>query len=116
VVTAPYRHPAGTTRGDAAPPQRVYIVLGDPDGHVDVWSDVSLAVSQHHVLVAANLDADIVPVPRHRWDESAREALLTVLRRESPRAQLREHHLDDAPVGPDHPFYVTFATDQQEQS
>jgi hypothetical protein len=91
---------------------RVYVVLGDPDGHVHVWTDRSLAYSLHTVHLAANLDSEVIALSRSRWDESAREALRKVL--ESP-ARLIEHDTG-ADIGPDHPFYVTYPTTEQEPS
>lgn len=96
---------------EAPAADRVYVVLGDPDGDVHVWTDRSLAYSQYTVLCAANLDAEVVAVRRARWDESAREALRAAI---VAPARLIEH--DTGPdIGPDHPFYVPRPTPEQQE-
>lgn len=69
----------------------VYVVIGEPHNEVNTWTDELPALMYLTALIGANLDAEIVPVPRVRWENGTREALRATLAALPVRGRLIEH-------------------------
>ncbi len=69
----------------------VYVVLGEPHNDVHAYDDPADAATFYTALIGANLDAEVVPVPRARWEDGGRAALTAVLAGLDEPGHLYEH-------------------------